>query len=409
MPTPIIVLGGGIGGLTLGRCLRQKGIPYIIYERTSSAPRHNYGITLHSWSYRALLKILDIDELDFHRRVAVDSRYHGGQGKVFPSKAASANTTASTSFRAHRSRLENLLAEGQQIHREHLLTAAIPVENQDRVELSFQYPFKTTGYKLLVDTLGVHSQLRKSLLPDCTPKVLPYVVFNGRRHVTANTFRDVYAPHLADSANVLESRPRPDAGVLLQIWVNDHHQPDAGVDIGYTYSRPARPDGHADPLHNPARPAAGATHTPDELYHELERLVEEHKLEEPFRSTFDPATVRRDRLLHWLMRTVLVARDDLNRLAEQSAVVMMGDSAHATPILGGHGASDAIEDAVRLADVIARCAAEPVGRGIDGDADAAAAIREFYEEAWPRWRRGVEGSETAIADMHDGRRRESVL
>ena len=409
MPTPIIVLGGGIGGLTLGRCLRQKDIPYIIYERTSSAPRHNYGITLHSWSYRALLKILDIDERDFRRRVAVDSRYHGVQGKVFPSKATSTDTTASTSFRAHRSRLESLLAEGQQIHREHSLTAAIPVENQDRVELSFQYPFKTPGYKFLVDTLGVHSQIRKSLLPDCTPTVLPYVVFNGKRHITANTFRDVYAPHLADSANVLESRPRPDAGVLLQIWVNDH-QPDASVDIGYTYSRPARPDGHADPLHNPARPAAGATHTPDELYHELERLVEEHKLEEPFRSTFDPATVRRDRLLHWLMRTVLVARDDLGRLAEQGAVVMMGDSAHATPILGGHGANHAIEDAVRLADVIARCAAEPVGRGVGGDADAAAAaIREFYEEAWPRWRRGVEDSERAIADMHDGRRREPVL
>ena len=38
---PILILGAGIGGLTLGRCLRKEGISFVIYEKATSSPRHN--------------------------------------------------------------------------------------------------------------------------------------------------------------------------------------------------------------------------------------------------------------------------------------------------------------------------------------------------------------------------------
>lgn len=78
---PIVILGSGIVGLTLSRCLRATGIASIIYERTPSSPRHNYGITLHEWVYQPLLQVLDLDEHGLPHRTAVDNLYHSGTGQ----------------------------------------------------------------------------------------------------------------------------------------------------------------------------------------------------------------------------------------------------------------------------------------------------------------------------------------
>jgi 2-polyprenyl-6-methoxyphenol hydroxylase-like FAD-dependent oxidoreductase len=51
------------------------------------------------------------------------------------------------------------------------------------------------------------------------------------------------------------------------------------------------------------------------------------------------------------MRTVLVPENDLRRLF-MCGVTMIGDSVHATPILGAKGANFVISDAVELAGVI---------------------------------------------------------
>ena len=53
----INIVGAGIGGVTLGRCLLKRGISSVLYERMSSSRRHGYGITLHSSAYQPLLKV----------------------------------------------------------------------------------------------------------------------------------------------------------------------------------------------------------------------------------------------------------------------------------------------------------------------------------------------------------------
>jgi 2-polyprenyl-6-methoxyphenol hydroxylase-like FAD-dependent oxidoreductase len=75
----ISIIGAGLGGLTLGRCLQKRGIAAILYERLDSPPRYSYGITLHASAYTPLLKALDVDEMDFKSRVAVDAS-SGGRG-----------------------------------------------------------------------------------------------------------------------------------------------------------------------------------------------------------------------------------------------------------------------------------------------------------------------------------------
>lgn len=101
---PIIILGSGIAGLTLSRCLRAKGIASTIYERATSSPRHNYGITLHESAYNPLLKVLDLEEHNFRRRTAVDSFHQSGTGQVYPDESTVRFDQDSTkSFRANRS------------------------------------------------------------------------------------------------------------------------------------------------------------------------------------------------------------------------------------------------------------------------------------------------------------------
>lgn len=385
---PIVILGSGIGGLTLGRCLRQKGIPSIIYDKATSSPRHSYGITLHPWAYKPLLQVLGIDENSFRRRIAVDSLYHAGTGKAYPEGSTLSGDLTPGIFRANRSKLEGLLREGQDIHREHALIDAKASLEGAWTKLTFQNDLEINS-SFIVDALGVHSPLRKSLLPQYSLEVLPFVVFCGKRVVKPDTFRSTYAPHLKD-ANMLQLKPEKHEDVLLQIWVNDH-LPGGDVSINYVYSRPARSEA-PDLLHNPERPMAGATDIPAAFYDELESVFADSELEEPFPSMFDPQMIRRERLLHWLMRCVLVSADDLGKLAE-SGVVMIGDSAHATPILGGKGANHAMQDAIELAEVISASYSD------ESRLDKAA-VENFYKMCVGRWREEVQDSQKSIAQMH---------
>lgn len=46
----VLILGGGLGGLTLAQALRKKGIAFEIFERDSdrNARPQGWGITLHT-------------------------------------------------------------------------------------------------------------------------------------------------------------------------------------------------------------------------------------------------------------------------------------------------------------------------------------------------------------------------
>ncbi|TKA56079.1 hypothetical protein B0A49_12435 [Cryomyces minteri] len=178
-------------------------------------------------------------------------------------------------------------------------------------------------------------------------------------------------------ANLLEALVND---VLLQISVNDRQAGDENVEISYTFSRSAISQ---DPLHRPDRAVNGATDIPEEFYAEVEALP---NLPQPFADAFDVQKIRHERLLHWLMRGSLAPRDDLERLAEQS-VILMGDAAHAMPIIGGDGGNAAIEDAVTLAEWIAD----------NGTED----ISSYYETRYRHWKSLVDGSARRLAEMHD--------
>ncbi|KAH8726538.1 hypothetical protein GQ44DRAFT_771300 [Phaeosphaeriaceae sp. PMI808] len=180
----VSIVGAGLGGLTLSRCLQQRGIPTILYERTPSPAQHNYGITVQPSAYAPLLKIFNVNEKAFRSGVAVDAAI-GGSGKV-------------------------------------------------------------------------------------------------------------------------------------------------GV-------------GPSDALYAPNRALSAATDIPEQFFREMAMLCQTD-MPQLLIKIFEEAELRQDGILHRLMRTVLVKKEEFSTLA-QGGIVLMGDAARATPIIGGSGANAAISDA----------------------------------------------------------------
>jgi 2-polyprenyl-6-methoxyphenol hydroxylase-like FAD-dependent oxidoreductase len=197
---------------------------------------------------------------------------------------------------------------------------------------------------IIIGADGPHSALRNSLLPESQLTILPYVVYNGKKRMNHAEFEKKIRPHMQDS-NIINYKH---GDVRINFSVNEY-QPGT-VSVSWTYSRPSR--GISDPLHKPERALSGAKVIPDELYQEL-HVLHQAGLPEPFATVFEEGMVRNSPILHWLMRTILVPKEDLQDLA-RDGIVLMGDAAHAQPIVGGNGANGAISDAANLAEEIAK-------------------------------------------------------
>ena len=366
---PITIAGAGLAGLTLGRCLTQKGIPSILLERVSSSPRYNYGITLHSWAYQPLLNVLQMEESSFRERLSVDAT-RGGMGSISGDALLTGVDTAPGTFRCHRGRLEQLLQEDQDIRWEHTIKDIETTPRKIIVRIQNEQAIESD---ILIGTDGVHSQVRKSLAPDIQLKVLPFVVFNGKRRMSLDRFHDTVAPQMHGSS-IIQCRQED---VVLQIAVFQFTDTDVGID--YTYSRPARQN---DPLHKPNRPIPGATDIPEEFYTEMQELKD---LGQAYKEMFDSTKVRHDRILHFLMRSTLGTEQEIKDLTDRG-VLLVGDAVHAMPLLGGEGGNNAMKDGVDLAEHIA-------AHGPQG-------IKTFSNARHDRWRKGVEESEQRLVEMH---------
>ncbi|EUC29314.1 hypothetical protein COCCADRAFT_40308 [Bipolaris zeicola 26-R-13] len=374
MTTSISIIGAGIAGLTLGRSLLRRGIPAILYEKAALKPRFNYGITLHATAYKPLLKLLDIDEDAFKRRVAVDAD-NDGYGKIGSSVELPSHDglyDIHSSFRANKNKLEQLLREGLDIRWEHSFESIEPASKGTK--LQFQNG-ETNAANIVIAADGVHSSIRRLLLPSAQPSVLPYTVFNGKKKLDRETFDKLYAPAMRE-ANVIEAKHDD---VVLNISVNEKKAEE--VSISWIYSRGVRSD--SDPLHQPNRSKEDAKKIPEQLFEEAQTL---NGLQPPFSEVFDAQKMRSDRILHWLMRTLLPPLSDIQRLSEDTGVCFIGEAVHAEPIVGGNGANAAILDALSLAEQIA-----------NGDR---AGISNWYKEMYPVWTKGVERSRESIANVH---------
>lgn len=359
---PVHIVGAGIAGLVLGSCLETAGRRAILYQRGSPSPRFAYGITLQPWGYKPLLKVLGLDQDAFRRVFAVDAAL-GGTGHD--------PTWGPDACRVSRWKLEETLRRGLDIRWDHELERSGPDEGglklhfMDKDALIMPYA---------VDASGAHSRIRQSLLADAAAKVLPYVVFNGKRKYSMQDYQSMLAPYFKD---VCKIERRLGSGVRLDISIADVK--DDTVSISYTYSRASR---HDDELHRPARALSDSEDIPEAFYSELQGL---RQLPEPYAALFQADAVKKDRVLHWLMRSVSLRPSQLRALDQQRAV-LIGDAAYAEPIVGGEGANGAIKDGVELASWLIENGYQDVGA--------------FHDHRRDDWIEGVQHNQRALAERH---------
>lgn len=370
MSQTISIVGAGIGGLTLSRCLLQRGIRAILYEKAPSSPRHSYAITLQPASYRPLLKVLNIDEKTFKNRVAVDAGI-GGSGNI-NAEAYGYRNLEPAAFRAHRGKFEELLREGLDVRWEHTVQT-VTRNSEGGLTLDFANG-QTAASDLVIGVEGPHSVIRKQFLPSANPDILPYVAFNGKRRVQRATFDELYAPAF-ENTTVLEVR---NDRAVLNISINEATADQ--VSISWIYSRAVQ--GSSDALHKPNRPNAAAKDIPREFFDEVAALK---NLSQPFADVFDAEKLRNERILHWLMRSLLISKAELQQLGDDG-IWLIGDAAHAEQIIGGGGANAAIDDGVSLADSIAE----------QGTSD----LKRWYNGRYSSWQEGQEKSHLCIAGIH---------
>ena len=262
-----IIVGAGLGGLVLGQWLKAKNIPVTILEKAYFPALRDYGITLHRSIYQRLLPVLQRNEASFLKECSIE---------------LDSATTAQT-FRCHRGRLEKFLRKdldirwGQRLKSVQMIPHGLSLEIEDE---------PTIESDTLIGADGVHSLIRNSSF------VLPYDVFYGRRSITLESYQHRLQPYMEGHA-VMQALY---GNVLFQVYVNEYTA--TAIHLGYTYSRPAH---DSDALHQPDRPTTGADNIPCDFYAELSQYGE-NQLGPGFAEVFDSEKVRRDRVLHYLMR-----------------------------------------------------------------------------------------------------------
>lgn len=369
---PISIIGAGIGGRVLGQALKRKNIPATIFEK-SAAPRYAYGITIQEHIFKRLRKdVLGQDDIPLRKRLTVDAP--DGYGLVYPHKSTD------FSARVHRQKFEEVLEEGLDIRYGYELESIDT--SQKFPELSFTNGKKVSG-SVVIAFDGIHSKVRRLLLPSVEPRVLPYVAINGKCRVERATYEKLYDPTIL-RGNVIGTRKGDTA---LQISINEGKTGTGLVGISFVYSRPAR-TGREDPLYDPDRPKDKAKHIPQAFFDEVAALK---NLEQPYADVFDVKTLKENKtLISWLMRTVEPPLVELKELGVKN-VLLAGDAIHAQPILGGHGANAAITDAIELADFLSE-------KDLTSET-----FNAFYESVSTKWSQDVSDSVERIGGLHLGR------
>jgi 2-polyprenyl-6-methoxyphenol hydroxylase-like FAD-dependent oxidoreductase len=318
----VVVVGGGIGGLSVAIALRRAGIETTVLERTSKLEAAGAGITLFGNAMRGLGQLgvggAVAERSAEARRVAILSRDGRTLSEMPPDLFAESTAT-------HRGDLQEVLAEAAGEVR--LDSEVISVQQEDEgVSVRLADGSVEPG-DLVIGADGVQSVVRRQLWPDAQPRYAGYTAWRG---VTQFPL---------------------EAGRLTESW--GRGQRFGLVDIGggrvYWFATKNAPEGEQD------EPAGRR----GEL---LRRFSDWH---EPVRQVLESADEGS------ILRNDVYYLDPLDTWS-RGRVVLLGDAAHATTPGIGQGAAQAIEDAV------------VIGRSLAEATDPAKAVDEYEARRRPR-------------------------
>jgi 2-polyprenyl-6-methoxyphenol hydroxylase-like FAD-dependent oxidoreductase len=305
----VVIVGGGIGGLSAAIALRRIGVDAQVYERALVIGEVGAGITLWSNAINALNKIGVGDDVLAHGVPITHSRLRTWRGRVLVGYDMSSLSTepGAPSICIHRARLQSALLSrlcGDGVNRGKNCTDYRA--ESDKVTVAFE-DGSEVECDLLIGADGLRSVVRYRLFGNIPPRYSGYTAWRG--------------------IATCESRDAP-VGEANELWGR-------GMRFGWAHISPERiywfatanrPEGEQD---NPER--------------------RKQALAGRFKGWCEPVPT----LINATKDSDILRNDVYDRppIGEWGAgrVMLLGDAAHPTTPNMGQGACQAIEDAVALA------------------------------------------------------------
>ncbi|KAI0916953.1 hypothetical protein AcW2_007211 [Taiwanofungus camphoratus] len=372
---PILIVGAGVAGLTLAQSLRQRSVPFLIFERDASPTSRDqgWGLTLH----RVLADFLASLPEDIRTDVLscqVDPAMWENDVDLFVYLNA-ATMQPDSSFegplvgiakriRVQREKLRRILMKDLNILWSKRLESFTIVDSGVVAKFG-----DGTSYEgsILVGADGSHSRVRRSIAsePDLNPLRVSLL------GTTVELDHEQATPLLAISPlSILGKDPK--TGTFVFIALFDKSPASDPADIRYTYqlsiSYPDR-DVSTDPSDDSAQ----------ELLAKLQSLAQvlHPTLRQPFNLLSADAKVVPINITDW----VPTSWDG------QGKVTLIGDAAHSMTMFRGDGANQSIADALELVLALEN---HPIGD----------ALQAFEGKMLPRAKAAVLRSRQACLDIH---------
>ncbi|WP_336158753.1 FAD-dependent monooxygenase [Amycolatopsis sp. VC5-11] len=314
----VAIVGGGIGGLTLALALRQRGIGAEVYERSAELREVGAAVALAANGSRILGRLGLRDELAACSAVPTELVYRhwrsGQRVMAYPVGDSYEERFAGPYFGVHRADLQRILADAcGKVHLGRQVTGV--GADGSRYRLEFADGTSETA-DVVVGADGVHSTVRV-WVDDA-----PFARYSG-----SSGFRGLVPVERLPSL--------PDAGAI-QFWMGPGgHLLHYAIGDGSVVNFLAVLD---EPDVWP-----GESWTED---------IPRERIEAAFEG-WHPAVREMVGATTLYQRWGLFGQHPLNRW-HRGGVVLLGDAAHAMLPHHGQGANQTIEDAVTLAECLAR-------------------------------------------------------
>jgi len=171
---PIVIVGGGLSGLTLAQVLNVRRIPNIILERRPRSSVKTYGINLRKWAAEPLSQRIGLEYSSFRKALAVEfpSEEHGrigspmmdaksGDPMVQEDPGCHLTRSEDGYFRARAVALQALLSEGVDIRYDHCADEIAPSDHRAIVRCLNPNTGELEGYvegAMVVGADSLHSR-----------------------------------------------------------------------------------------------------------------------------------------------------------------------------------------------------------------------------------------------------------
>jgi 2-polyprenyl-6-methoxyphenol hydroxylase-like FAD-dependent oxidoreductase len=181
--TTFAIVGGGIGGLTLAIALQRKGFDVAVYEHALEIKPLGAGLGLAANAVKAFFEVGIGDEVLEAGQVIKMVRIRDTQGNVLTetdSGQLSAKLGTINNFTIHRADLHDVLLRQLQPGTLHLNKGCVDVQQHAGKGVTLRFSDGTdTHADYVVACDGIHSPVRKKLLPNATPRYAGYTCWRA--------------------------------------------------------------------------------------------------------------------------------------------------------------------------------------------------------------------------------------